>query len=167
MFSSLLTVTMNLNNLFLSGILVWIIQLLLADFLAINTVRPDFIVILVLYWSLRYGRLIGIVFGFFIGLLVDLSGTSSFFGLSPLTYTITGYLGGNLIGKYSTMSLLYFSLAWIGVLAFHFLVFSLVQYQHIFGVNTFLFWSKWFGTCLYTLCFAGILQFIYPLHKIN
>ena len=158
---------MNWNRFILSGIFVWILQLLLADFLAINTVRPDFIVIVVLYWSLRYGRLIGIVFGFLIGLIVDLSGTASFFGLSPLTYSITGYLGGSLMGKYSTMGLLYFSLSWIGVLAFSFLIFSMVQYQHIFGVNTFLFWTKWFGTCIYTLCFAGILQFIYPLHKIN
>ena len=156
---------MRLNRLLLSGFAVWILQLLLADFLAIDTVRPDFIVIVVLYWSLRYGRLVGIVFGFLIGLLVDLSGTASFFGLSPLTYSITGYLGGSLMEKYSTMGLLYFSLAWIGVLAFHFLIFSIVQYQHIFGVNTFLFWSKWFATGLYTLCFAGILQFIYPIHK--
>ena len=156
---------MRLNRLLLSGFTVWILQLLLADFLAIDTVRPDFIVIVVLYWSLRYGRLVGIVFGFLIGLLVDLSGTASFFGLSPLTYSITGYLGGSLMEKYSTMGLLYFSLAWIGVLAFHFLIFSIVQYQHIFGVNTFLFWSKWFATFLYTLCFAGILQFIYPIHK--
>ena len=156
---------MRLNRLLLSGFAVWILQLLLADFLAIDTVRPDFIVIVVLYWSLLYGRLVGIVFGFLIGLLVDLSGTASFFGLSPLTYSITGYLGGSLMEKYSTMGLLYFSLAWIGVLAFHFLIFSIVQYQHIFGVNTFLFWSKWFATCLYTLCFSGILQFIYPIHK--
>ena len=69
------------------------------------------------------------------------------------------------MGKYSTMGLLYFSLAWIGVLAFSFLIFSMVQYQHIFGVNTFLFWSKWIATSLYTLCFSGILQFIYPIHK--
>ena len=158
---------MRLNRLLLSGFAVWILQLLLADFLAIDTVRPDFIVIVVLYWSLRYGRLVGIVFGFLIGLLVDLSGTASFFGLTPLTYSITGYLGGSLMEKYSTMGLLYFSLAWIGVLAFHFLIFSIVQYQHIFGVNTFLFWSKWFVTCLYTLCFAGILQFIYPIHKMQ
>ena len=158
---------MRLNRLLLSGFTVWILQLLLADFLAIDTVRPDFIVIVVLYWSLRYGRLVGIVFGFLIGLLVDLSGTASFFGISPLIYSITGYLGGSLMEKYSTMGLLYFSLAWIGVLAFHFLIFSIVQYQHIFGVNTFLFWSKWFATCLYSLCFAGILQFIYPIHKMQ
>ena len=158
---------MNWNKLILTGIFIWILQLLSADFLAINTIRPDFIFILVLYSSLKYGRLTGIVFGFMIGLLVDLSGTASFFGLSPLTYSITGYLGGSLIGKYSTMSLLYFSLFWIGILAFHFLIYSIVQYQHIIGVNTFLFWSKWFATCVYTLCFTGILQFIYPLHKID
>ena len=158
---------MNLNKILLTGIFVWLLQLFLADFLAINTIRPDFIVVAVLYWSLIDGRFTGIIFGFIIGLITDLSGTASFFGLSPLTYSITGYLGGSLMGKFSTTSLLYFSLAWVSILIFNFLIFSIVQYQHIFGVNNFLFWSKWLATCFYTLCFTGILQFIYPLHKYN
>ncbi|GIS54659.1 hypothetical protein Ct9H90mP29_17010 [bacterium] len=37
---------------------------------------------------------------FFGGLIIDLSGTGIFFGVSPFGYSITGYLGGNLNGAY-------------------------------------------------------------------
>lgn len=156
---------MKWNRLLLYGFLTWIIQLIMADFLAINTVRPDFIVILVLYSSLIHGRLTGIIFGFFIGILVDLSGTASFFGLSPLTYSITGYLSGSVLKKHKSISLFYFSISWVIILGIHFLIFSLIQYQHILSTDSILFLSKWIATSIYTLCFAGILQFIYPLHK--
>ena len=92
-----------------SGLLIWLVQLMLADFLSIGSIRPDFLVILVLYWSIKYGRTIGTISGFLIGLLIDLSGTASYFGLSPLIYSVTGYLGGYLMGTYSRLNPIYFS----------------------------------------------------------
>ena len=148
------------------GVFVWLMQLILSDFLAIETVRPDFLVILILYWSVKYGRAAGTVSGFLLGLLVDLSGTATFFGLSPLIYSITGYLGGNLAGSYSKINPFYFSITWITIVAFQFLIFCGVQYQDLWFINWHLFFGKWLGTTLYTLSFIGILQFIYPLHKV-
>lgn len=150
-----------------SGLLIWLAQLLLADFLSIGTIRPDFLVILVLYWSIKYGRTTGTIAGFLIGLLIDLSGTASYFGLSPLIYSVTGYLGGYLMGTYSRLNPIYFSISWIAILIFQFLIFCVFQYQDIWIINPQLFWVKWFGTTIYTLSFAGILQVIYPLHKID
>ena len=150
-----------------SGLLIWLAQLLLADFLSIGTIRPDFLVILVLYWSIKYGRTIGTIAGFLIGLLIDLSGTASYFGLSPLIYSVTGYLGGYLMGTYSRLNPIYFSISWVTILIFQFLIFCVVQYQDIWMINPQLFWAKWLGTTIYTLSFAGILQVIYTLHKIN
>ena len=72
------------------GLLVWLLQLTTSDLLAIDTVRPDFCVILILFWSIMHGRLIGTVTGFIMGLVLDISGTGLFFGLSPLVYSITG-----------------------------------------------------------------------------
>tara|TARA_B100001250_G_scaffold145735_1_gene124766 strand:+ start:126 stop:605 length:480 start_codon:yes stop_codon:yes gene_type:complete len=141
------------------------IQLLLSEFLAIDTIRPDFIVILVLYWSNNHGRLFGMIMGFIVGFLSDLAGTASFFGLSPLTYLITGYLMGTLRNKTSTINLFYFTILWIIILCVQFLISCSVRYQHLFGINNILFWSKWAGTCVYTLCFCGIFQFIYPLRR--
>ena len=96
--------------LFFSGLLIWVAQLLLADFLSIGTIRPDFLVILVLYWSIKYGRTIGTISGFLIGLIIDFSGTASYFGLSSLIYSVTGYFGGYLMGTYSRLNPIYFSL---------------------------------------------------------
>jgi rod shape-determining protein MreD len=150
-----------------SGLLIWLTQLLLVDFLSIGTIRPDLLVILVLYWSIKYGRTIGIIAGFLIGLLIDFSGTASYFGLSPLIYSVTGYLGGYLKGTYSRVNPIYFSISWVAILIFQFLIYCVVQYQDILITNPQLFWAKWLGTTIYTLSFAGILQVIYPLHKIN
>ena len=116
-----------------SGLLIWLAQLLLADFLSIGTIRPDFLVILVLYWSIKYGRTTGTIAGFLIGLLIDLSGTASYFGLSPLIYSVTGYLGGYLMGTYSRLNPIYFSISWVAILIFQFLIFCVVQYY--FGQN--------------------------------
>ena len=75
-------------NYILPGTVVWLIQLLVSDLLAIDTVRPDFCVLFILYWSIKFGRTVGIMHGFILGLLVDLSGTGTFFGLSSMTYSI-------------------------------------------------------------------------------
>ncbi len=167
MFLLLLRTQMKSNRYIISGVAVWLIQLLLADLLAIKTVRPDFLAILILYWAIKYGRLHGTVSGFLIGILIDLSGTASFFGLSPLLYSITGYLSGNLKGAYSKLSPFYFSLAWVGILGLQFFIFCIVQYQDILYIDPRLFWMKWLGTTLYTFCFAGILQVIYPFHRLE
>ncbi len=156
---------MKLNKIIFSGIFVWLLQLMSADLLAINTVRPDFVVIAVLYWSVKNGRLTGIVSGLLIGLLIDLSGTATFFGLSPLVYTITGYLGGNLFEKNQSVNIIYFTLGWVAIIGVQFLIFCLVRYQNILITNYVLFISKWFGTFFYTICFAGILQLIYPINN--
>jgi len=146
---------------------VWLLQIIFSDFLSINTVRPDFCVILILYWSLVYGRTMGIGAGFLFGLLVDLSGSGTFFGLSPLSYTITGYLAGGLYHYRSRLNPFYFSLSWIAILFFQFFIYCSVQYQDLWEIDRQVFWGKWFGTAIYTISFVGILQFIYPISKVN
>ena len=84
MYLLLLAEVMEINRLVFQGFLVWILELLLLDILEINNIRPDFFIVLILYWSIKYGRTLGIVSGFLIGVLVDLTGVASFFGLSPL-----------------------------------------------------------------------------------
>ncbi len=146
---------------------VWLLQIIFSDFLSINTVRPDFCVILILYWSLVYGRTMGIGAGFLFGLLVDLSGSGTFFGLSPLSYTITGYLAGGLYHYRSRLNPFYFSLSWIAILFFQFFIYCSVQYQDLWEIDRQIFWGKWFGTAIYSISFVGILQFIYPISKLN
>ncbi len=158
---------MNWNRFFISGFLVWLIQLTVADLFIIDTVRPDFIGMLIMYWAVKYGRFLGTISGMIFGLIFDLSGGSLFFGLSPLIYSFTGYLSGNLRGAYSKINPLYFNFFWLLIFFLQFFIFCLVNYQEILIIDMDLFLGKWFGTSIYTISFMIILQFIYPLNKIE
>ena len=158
---------MNWNRLFISGFLVWLIQLTVADSLMIDTVRPDFIGILIMYWAVKYGRFLGTISGFIFGLIIDFSGSALFFGISPLIYSFTGYLSGNMQGLYSKINPLYFNIFWVSIFLLQFFIFSIVNYQEILIIDLELFFGKWFGTSIYTISFMIILQFIYPLNRID
>ena len=158
---------MNWSSLFISGSLVWIIQLTIADLFTIDTIRPDFIGILIVYWAVKYGRFLGTLSGLILGIIVDLSGSALFFGLSPLIYTFTGYLSGNLNGMYTKMNPLIYNFSWISILLIHFLIFCTIHYQEILIVDIDLFFGKWIGTSIYTISFMAILQFIVPLRRID
>ncbi len=158
---------MKINRLVFQGLLVWIIELLLLDTLEINNIRPDFFIVLVLYWSIKYGRTLGIVSGFLIGVLVDLTGVASFFGLSPLIYSITGYLSGNLKGLFNKINPILFAFLWVAIIFIQAFIFCLVHNQYLLAINLNLFYKNWFATGLYTLSFVLILQVIYPIHRIK
>ena len=157
---------MKWNKLLISGFMVWLVQLTIVDLFIIDTVRPDFIGILIMYWSVNYGRFTGTVSGLIFGLIFDLSGSALYFGLSPLIYSTTGYLSGNLKGLYSKINPLFFNLTWIGIFILQFFIFCIVNYQEILIIDVDLFFGKWIGTSIYTITFMLIMQFIYPLNRI-
>ena len=158
---------MNWNRFLFSGFLVWLIQLTVADSLMIDTVRPDFISILIMYWAVKYGRFLGTISGFIFGLIIDFSGVALFFGISPLIYSFTGYLSGNMKGLYSKINPFYFNFFWVSIFLLQFFIFCIVNYQEILIIDLELFFGKWFGTSIYTISFMIILQFIYPLNRID
>jgi len=138
-----------------------------SEFFSLGTVDPDFCLIVLLYISIKNGGLVGTLFGFFIGLFIDLSsGTNQFFGLTPLVYTITGYSSAFLKGQNEKLNKLYFSSLWVFIILCQFLIFSLVVYQQLLVDEPTQFLIKWLATSLYTLVFLGILQIMVPLYKI-
>ena len=138
-----------------------------SEFFSLGTVDPDFCLIVLLYISIKNGGLVGTLFGFFIGLFIDLSsGTNQFFGLTPLVYTITGYSSAFLKGQNEKLNKLYFSSLWVFIILCQFLIFSLVVYQQLLVEEPTQFLIKWLATSLYTLVFLGILQIMVPLYKI-
>ena len=145
----------------------FIFQAWSSEFFSLGTVDPDFCVIILLYISIKDGGLVGTLFGFFIGLMIDFSsGTTKFFGLTPLIYSTTGYFSSFLKGENIRLNKIYFTSIWVAILLAQFLIFTLIVYQQLLIQDPFLFIVKWLATSLYTLVFVGILQIIVPLYKI-
>ena len=148
-------------------IMTFILQAWSSEFFSVGTIDPDFCVIVLLYISIKNGGVIGTLFGFFIGLFIDLSsGTNQFFGLTPLVYTMTGYFSSFLKEENVRLSKIYFTSMWVAILTVQFLIFSLIVYQQLLIQSPYMFLIKWLATSLYTLVFVGILQVIIPLYKI-
>ena len=148
-------------------IFIFIIQYLLSDLLTIRYYQPDFIVIYVLYFGLYYGPYYGVIAGFFIGLLVDLTPMASYFGISPLTYSLTGFLSGYLQNKYNRLSPFVFHSIWILIIGFHFMIFTYIRFQLLFEVDKLQFIFRWFASFIYTLFFLFVMQFFFPIKRIH
>jgi len=156
---------MKLTSILFSAIGVFMAQFLLVDFLSLNMIRPDFLVVYIFYISLVYGKTTGVLTGFLLGLLSDLSGVGSFFGLSPLSLSLTAYLTGYLNGKYERMLPYLFHGAWISIIGFHFIIISYVRFQSILLSDPIAFWVKCFMSFSYTMMFLLIIQFFYPVKE--
>ena len=138
-----------------------------AEFFSLGTIDPDFCIIVLLYISIKDGGVTGTLFGFFIGLIIDLSsGTNQFFGLTPLIYSTTGYFCSYLKGENEKLNKIYFTSIWVIIVLIQFLIFSLIVYQYLLIQSPTQFLVKWLATSLYTLIFLGIFQIIAPLHKV-
>ena len=148
-------------------LVVFIIQYLLSDILTIKYYRPDFIVMYILYFGLFFGPFYGVISGFCIGLLVDFTPMVSYFGISPLTYSITGFFAGHLQNKYNRLSPFVFHSIWVVLIAFHFLIFTYFKYQLLFEIDKLQFIFRWFASYIYTLFFLLIFQYFFPIKEIQ
>ena len=74
-------------------LLLILIQTQTMRLLIIEGITPDFLLIWVVYLSLRNGQMTGTIWGFVAGLLFDLV-TGNFIGLSALTKTVAGFSAG-------------------------------------------------------------------------
>ena len=152
---------------FILVFIVFIFQSWSSEFFSLGTIDPDFCVIIILYIAVKDGRLNGVLVGFFMGLIIDLSsGLNQYFGLTPLVYTITGYFCGFLKGQSNRLNKTYFSAAWILIIICQFLIFSLIVYQEYLIQDPLGFVLKWVLTSVYTLTFLGILQVMIPIYKL-
>ena len=138
------------------------IQLLLVDLLSLSLIRPDFLVIFILYLSMIKGKMYGMTVGFTIGFLSNLFGVGSYFGLEALSLTIVGYLGGYLKNIYEKVLPYIFHILWILIILLHFLVICYFRYQNIYISNLFEFLFIWIATTSYTMLFIISIQFIFP-----
>lgn len=82
----------NIKYAIISLVLV-VFQTTLARLISVGGITPDILVIWVVYLALKEGQLRGTVWGFCIGLFMDLL-AGDFLGLSALSKTFSGFLGG-------------------------------------------------------------------------
>jgi len=156
---------MKKNKLALITLIVLFFQILFVESLTINAIRPDFLVLFIIYITISNGRLIGLTMGFTIGLISDLSGVGSYFGLSPLSLSITAYLSGFLYLKYERLLPYVFHSIWIIILILHFYIITYFRFQSVFLSSKTEFFVIWIMTFVYTFIFFIIMQYFFPLRE--
>ena len=156
---------MQKNKLALISLIVLFFQILFVESLTINAIRPDFLVLFIIYITISNGRLIGLIMGFTIGLISDLSGVGSYFGLSPLSLSITAYLSGFLYLKYERLLQYVFHSIWIIILILHFYIITYFRFQSVFLSSKTEFFVIWIITFGYTFIFFIIMQYFFPLRE--
>ena len=153
-----------LKIIFLS-LVVLLLQLLLSELLSINQVSPDFLLIFVIYSTFIYGRLKGLVIGFFIGLISDLVGVSSYFGLYPLLLSSGSYSISFLIGRYEKVLPYIFHSIWLLIVMIYFFIMTYVKYYSLFISDFSGFLLQAFYFFLYTFSFLIIFQYFYSIKE--
>ncbi|MEC7821741.1 MAG: rod shape-determining protein MreD [Candidatus Neomarinimicrobiota bacterium] len=156
---------MKKNKLALITLIVLFFQILFVESLTINATRPDFLVLFIIYITISNGRLIGLTMGFTIGLISDLSGVGSYFGLSPLSLSITAYLSGFLYLKYERLLPYVFHSIWIIILILHFYIITYFRFQSVFLSSKTEFFVIWIMTFGYTFIFFIFIQYFFPLRE--
>ena len=152
-------------KIFLFSLLVVLFQLISSELLAINQISPDFLLIFVLYSTLIFGRFKGILIAFSLGLISDLSGVGSYFGLHPFLLSTASYAISFLIGRYEKMLPYIFYSYWIVIILLYFFIMAYFRFQVLFLSNFTSYVIQSIYLFLYTFTFIFILQFFYSIEQ--
>jgi rod shape-determining protein MreD len=138
-----------------------ILQSTTLDYVKISRVKPDILLISVIFFSLCWGPNFGLIIGFISGLLEDVL-SASFIGINILSFGLCGLIigaGGNKIYKDSLLlqSLVSF-IAALSISLFSFCLFSLISG----GVHPFVesFKHTIFPASLYTAAVSPAIFFV-------
>lgn len=97
-------------------IICFFLQLILTDLIEIRQIRPDFLLIFVIWFAWHEGPAYGTLIGFFAGLIHD-AYLVNFFGLSSLGKSISGFIAG-LISRQSATQKSFWFLMNLGISSF-------------------------------------------------
>lgn len=146
-------------------IIVLLMQIFLSNLLSVGGVRPDFLIIFVLYFAVIYGSFKGVLAGFGIGITASILDSGLIIGLLPLIYSIVGYAGGFLKTQHYKMFPAFFNVSCFFIIFGSFLIYTYFNYDYLFYNDINIFLLTWFKTSLYTISILAILQFIVPLRR--
>jgi rod shape-determining protein MreD len=115
------------------GIVVYLVlQATVAQRIAIGTVAPDFIVVCVVLFGLQRGPILGSLFGFMVGLVVDL-GNPGYLGLNALAKSILGFGAGRLGAATSPGVLVLFIVFFVAAWAHDIIYLVAFMWPHLGG----------------------------------
>jgi len=145
--------------------IIFLVQIFLSNLISIKGVRPDLLIIFVLYVAVNYGSFKGVLSGFLIGIIASIFDSGITLGILPLVYSIVGYSGGYLKSKHYKMASFNFNFSCFLIIIGSFFIYSYFNYNYLFYNDFQIFVRTWIKTTLYTLSLLAIVQFIVPLRK--
>ncbi len=128
--------------------------------IAIWGIRPDFVMIMLIYGAMESGAFAGTVLGFSVGLLEDFSGTPEHLGLNAMCNTLVAYgvgVAGNTLYRDSLSTLLLTLLA-AGFI--HSAVYWLISTRFQLVESAYMLATVSLPTLLYTISVALLLIFL-------
>ena len=153
-----------MNNLswlkiFILFVIVFALQMTVADWLSFFGVAPDFVMIFIVAVAIRMGPATGCLWGFVAGFTQDVYAPIEWLGANTISMTVVGYAVGQLEERFLSLNLP----AKIGVLGLGFFVCDMIYYG-ITGLSkdvvTNLFLTKSLPECLYTMLIGGIFFYL-------
>lgn len=153
-----------MNNLgwlktFIMFVIVFALQMTIADWLSFFDVAPDFIIIFIVAVAIRRGPTAGCFWGFVAGFTQDVYAPVEWLGANAISMTVLGYAVGQLEERFLSLNLP----AKVGVLGLGFFVCDMIYYA-ITGLSkdvvTNLFLTKSIPECFYTMLIGGIFFYL-------
>ncbi len=145
------------------SLFVLLLQTIFSPWMMIGEIRPDFVLIMVLFVGRMNGRVYGQLFGFSFGLIIDFIGIGSFVGLSALAKTIAGFLSGYLVRKKGRLSLFSFHSINFVIMFIHFSIIFLVNFKNIDIELQFILLRYALPSTIYSGIIYFLLDYILPI----
>ena len=147
------------------SLLAIIFQIIIAPWLSIQNIKPDFVLILVMFVALLQGRVFGQLYGFGIGMVVDVIGIGSFFGLSALSKTVAGFLAGYFKNRRNRFNHITFYSIYVLVIFIHFAIFFLINFKSTDYGTQFILLRYVLPETIYTSIIFILLDYIFSIES--
>lgn len=143
----------------ISFVVVFILQITVADWMRFLDVGPDLVVIFIVAVAIKCGPAAGCFWGFLAGFTQDVYAPVEWLGAHSISMTVVGFAVGQLEERFLTLNLP----AKVGVLGLGFFVCDAIYFV-ITGLSktvvTSLFLTKSLPECLYTMLIGGIFFYL-------
>lgn len=149
----------------LATLFLCVVQLSFSYLISINDITPDLIILIVIWITLREGKLFGLISGFLIGILFDFI-SMNVIGINALTKTIVAYFVGYFYKENEFWNIIRSNKFFLIILISVFLH-NALYYLLMIKLTDSIWWVYFkfsIGSTLYTLIFS-LLAFFFRIRK--